>query len=123
MQVNQPPLKHPPVFKLLTGFFGQSGEKFGLCAKKFGPSIMKFWGILALKTLTKLFAGFLASTFLFSAFFSNAAEFSSRWHSAQDYNQFYRVLDNRNGDICTQFSEIRRYLKVKIRLKEHNLKI
>ena len=56
-------------------------------------------------------------------FFSNAAEFSSRWHSAQDYNRFSRVLGNRNGDICTQFSEIRRYLKVKIRLKEHNFKI
>jgi hypothetical protein len=69
LQVNQPPLKHPPVFKLLTGFFGQSGEKFGLCAKKFGPSKMKFWGLLALKTSTKLVAGFLASTFVFSAFF------------------------------------------------------
>jgi hypothetical protein len=49
LQVNQPPLKHPPVIKLLTGFFGQSGEKFGLCAKKFGPSKMKFWEFLALK--------------------------------------------------------------------------
>jgi hypothetical protein len=57
------------VFKLLTGFFGQSGEKFGLCAKKFGPSKMKFWGLLGFKTSTKLVAGLLASTFVFSAFF------------------------------------------------------
>jgi len=90
--------------------------------KSSAPKI-KFWGLLALKTSTKLVAGFLASTFVFSAFFSNAAEFSSRWHSAQDYNRFSRVLGNRNGDICKQFSEIRRYLKVKIRLKEHNFKV
>jgi hypothetical protein len=41
------------VFKLLTEFFGQSGEKFILCAKKFCPSKMKFWGLLALKTWKK----------------------------------------------------------------------
>jgi hypothetical protein len=76
LQVNQPPLKHPQVFKLLTGFFSQSGEKFGLCAKKFGPSKIKFWGLLALKTLTKLVTGFLASTFVLAFFLVMRSNFS-----------------------------------------------
>jgi hypothetical protein len=71
--VNQPPLQHPPVFQLLTDFFGQSGEKFILCAKQFGPSKMKFRGLLALKTWRNFVAEFLASPFIFSAFFEQCS--------------------------------------------------
>jgi hypothetical protein len=54
LQVNQPPLKNPPVFKLLTGFFGQSGEKFGLCAKKFGPLENEVLGASCFKNFAKI---------------------------------------------------------------------
>jgi hypothetical protein len=67
--VNQPPLEHPPVFQLLTEFFGQSGEKFILYAKKFGPSKMKFRGLLALKTWRKFGRRIFGLSICFSAFY------------------------------------------------------
>jgi hypothetical protein len=66
---NQPPLQHPPVFQLLTDFFGQSGEKFILYAKKFGPSKMKFRGFLALKTWRKFCRRIFGLSLCFQRFF------------------------------------------------------
>jgi hypothetical protein len=55
------------VFQFLTEFFGQSGEKIGLCAKKISPSKMKFWGLFALKTWEKFGGRILGPPFVFRA--------------------------------------------------------
>jgi hypothetical protein len=93
------------VFQLLTEFFGQSGENI-LCAKKFGPSKMKFRGLLALKR-EKIWSQNFLPLHLFSALFlSNAAEFLSIWYLAQDYNRFCRYsASETDADICKQFLE------------------
>jgi len=50
--INQPPTAASSSVQFLAEFFGQSGEKFGRCAKKFSPSKIKLLELFALKTWT-----------------------------------------------------------------------
>ncbi len=64
----QPPLQHPPVFQLLTDFFGQSGENSSSVLKR-SASKMKFRGLLTLKTWRKFGRPIFGLSICFQLFF------------------------------------------------------